>query len=426
MRRNWQHLLLAFVLAVIAWFFVSGRERVDTWLALPIQLTGMPSDLVIMEGLPSEIDVLVRGPKGLIRSLDEKTLAFSLNLSNLKAGDNVLPVEASSVPLSSNFMVVEINPPRLQLAVERVEERVIAVSPEWTGDLDPDYELVANATEPEFITIRGPKSEIQKIAFARTQAIALDDAQPDLVEQEVGLVLPNQVQAMPGSVKVRLEFGVKTREISLAVPVAAENFSDYQVQSLKPSKVNLHVQMPLPMSRENNLADSVKVVLLIPGALEPGTHTLPVKAMLPEGCVPLKIEPKEVEVALAGVKTTEMVFDVPVAVENHSAHTVAELRPGVVRVKAVVPLPLSREENMASLVTAKVVLDEAVAIGVQRVPVKVVLPEGAELVKSEPVTVEVLVEKKAGVQELPQQMPFLGPNPVPMAETPDGPGVESM
>ena len=64
---NWQYRLLAVALALICWYLVTGREKVDVWVSLPVELVkGMPEDLTIRER-PAEpsIDVRVReAPRG--------------------------------------------------------------------------------------------------------------------------------------------------------------------------------------------------------------------------------------------------------------------------------------------------------------------------------------------------------------------------
>jgi hypothetical protein len=58
----------------------------------------------------STVEVRVRGPKGLVRSLDAKRLSYPLDVSSLKPGDNVIDIDSEKMPFSRAFEVVEIKP----------------------------------------------------------------------------------------------------------------------------------------------------------------------------------------------------------------------------------------------------------------------------------------------------------------------------
>ncbi|MGE4298640.1 MAG: YbbR-like domain-containing protein [Desulfovibrionaceae bacterium] len=297
---NWQYMLLSLLLAIVAWFMVSGREKVEVWREAPVQFTGMPSGIVIRSGLRNKIDIRIRGPKGLIHSLDQKVPAYSLDLSSLKAGPNVIALSPDEIPLAKTFEVVEISPPRLTLDVDRVVTRTLAVHPFWDGRLPDDFELAEASSDPPEVTLRGPESLVGSLDAVATRALVFNatgvtDGQ--VVEQIVDLNLPPEVEVDPGIVKARLTFALKTVQmwVTLKLGVSAPWHKSLR---FTPRRVRALVDVPLPLSRVKDIKNQFSADLVVRAGLAAGTHELPYRVVLPEGCALVRAEPDVAQVTV--------------------------------------------------------------------------------------------------------------------------------
>jgi hypothetical protein len=297
MKGNWQYALLALILAVSAWYFVSGRERVETWVEVPVQFTGMPEDLVVQQGMVNKIAARVRGPQGLLRNLETKSMAYSLDLSGLEVGTNVVTIHPEELPLTKPFEVVETRPTRLELLVDRMVVRNVPVEPVWEVSLDPDYELSDVRVQPEAVIIRGPEKLVSGIDEAATQTLTVNGTRPVLVEEVLPLDLPDELEARPPKVTVTLRFQVKTKEMSFTVPVQVVDQAPGEVQ-VRPETVRVVAEMPLPMSQEKDLKRRVTVRLTVSPNMEPGEYALPYRISLPEGSWLVRAEPEKLRVTL--------------------------------------------------------------------------------------------------------------------------------
>lgn len=304
MKTNWRHALLAFALAVVAWYFVSGREKVDVWMESSVHFTGMPENLIIRGGLVPKIEVLVRGPKGLIRALESKPLVYSLDLSELYTGVNVIPIEVAKLPLAKTFEVLEVKPSRLEITVDRIAQKQLPVKPLWEGTLDPDYELVDVKATPEFVMIRGPEKIVKDIIQIETQTITLNTTTPMLVEDNVALSLPSEIDADAEFVDVRLMFGLRTKRMSFQETVIALNPDDVKVLKLRPKRVKVEADIPLPLSREKDVAEKISAQIVIHDGLETGKHELSVDVHLPSGGKLVKVTPSKVFVSIRAPQPT--------------------------------------------------------------------------------------------------------------------------
>ncbi len=297
MRSNWHYALLAFLLALVTWYFVSGREKVDVWMQASVQFAGMPENLVIRNGLLRKINVRVRGPKGLIHTIEDKSLVYSLNLSNLKQGLNVFTLQPEMFPLSKTFEVMEINPPRVDINVDRIASRQVPVKPIWEGALDPDYQLMEVVTSPKEVIVRGPEKIVNDIQQLETQVITLPSATPGGIEEVVPLNLPNEIEADPGFVNVKLVFGVKTKPFSFTLPLTLDNRSAYEA-TLQPDQIVAEVEIPLPIVRAGDVEQAVSASVVAEEFLGPGPYPRSPRVVLPPGARLLSIKPAYVELTL--------------------------------------------------------------------------------------------------------------------------------
>ena len=61
--------LFALLLAFAAWMAVGSEERTETTLQMILELTNVPKHLMVINEIPSQIEVRVQGPRSVIREL---------------------------------------------------------------------------------------------------------------------------------------------------------------------------------------------------------------------------------------------------------------------------------------------------------------------------------------------------------------------
>ena len=83
MWNNWQYRVLAILLALACWYVVSGQEKVETWLEVPLEFVNLPPQMEITSGLVSKLQVRIRGTSNQVRSLNVGRLAYKLDLGKI-------------------------------------------------------------------------------------------------------------------------------------------------------------------------------------------------------------------------------------------------------------------------------------------------------------------------------------------------------
>lgn len=300
MLKNWKDIAIALALAILTWYFITGREKVEAWVDMNVEMTNAPKDLTIRKGLVSKIEVRVRGPKGLVRSLDRRKWTYSLDVSRLKVGENLVDIDRERIPLSMAYEVMEIKPSRLILSVDRLTKKTVPVVAEWRGALNPDYRLLEIKTQPELVEIHGAEKQVRQMAQARVVAQVDFDVPPSVWSDDVPIKLTDGVEANPGQVRVTMRFGPEVKSEWISVPVRIVGGEGLKIHN--PVKhLRLQVEGPVPTLREieegRDVPALAATVRLTP-PLKPGRHAVHYDLSLPDGFRVLSHAPETIQVTV--------------------------------------------------------------------------------------------------------------------------------
>lgn len=300
MLKNWKDIAIALALAILTWYLLTGREKVEAWVDMSVEMTNAPEGLTIRKGLVSKIEVRVRGPKGLVRSLDRRKWTYSLDVSRLKVGENLVDIDRERIPLSMAYEVVEVKPSRLLLTVDRIAKKDVPVIAEWRGALRSDYRLLEIKTQPEVVEVRGAERQVKQMTQARV-AVQLDfDDPPALWSEDVPIKLAEGVEANPGQVKVSLRFGPEVKTAWVRVPVKLETGPGLQAKSAQ-KFIRVQVEGPVPLLREAEAGRDIEglvAVVSLPGGLKPGRQPVRYELKIPDGFRVLSRQAETVDVTI--------------------------------------------------------------------------------------------------------------------------------
>jgi YbbR domain-containing protein len=291
---RWQFAALALVLAIFTWFLVTGREKVESWVPVPVEMIGAQEGLIIHEGLVNQLEVRVRGPKELVRSLKEQKLGYPLDVSSLKVGKNSIELDPAKLDISEAYEIMEIKPPRMLLTVDRMSTRNVPVHVTWTSEdkLNKDYVLKEIQVSPAFVTLTGPESLLKPIDEA---GLELDQTFADRVPERWGVDLPllfeEGVEAKPGLVHVQLSLEPRMEKASIRVENVVLDAPEKLNASLRTREVTLDIEGPAMLLRDEAFRKDIAVSATIDGSLEPGRHRVPFSVTLPDNCTLLGTDP---------------------------------------------------------------------------------------------------------------------------------------
>ncbi|MCL2123885.1 MAG: CdaR family protein [Desulfovibrionaceae bacterium] len=297
---NWQMLLLSFVLASGLWYAVTVRDRLGVQAEVNLTYRGMPENLMVREGMLKNFTVQLRGPRELIKNLDTKMLTYSVDLSRLRPGTNVIALSTPFTKAESRALdVVELVPNQLVLEAEDVVEYLVPLEVRFnTPALAQALKAENLHASPDSVSIRGPESVIRKI-----QSLKLDVPLEPAAMGEYQLLLPvstpAQVTATPGAVLVR--YSIAGARVSLALErtpfLDAKNPQQYRIT---PPKTALTVELPTGLKDNKSYLEKIRVVISAKDLPLSGSGEVRPFVELPEGARLMGISPAKLSVTKNG------------------------------------------------------------------------------------------------------------------------------
>jgi len=291
--KDWQYRLLALILAVFVWYLVSGREKVEYWVEVPLEVVSLPSDMVIIGGLPSKIQVRVRATRTVLERLQQEKYSYRLNLSDLSIGSQVVILESKYLKFPPPVEVVSILPPRLELDIDKIMKKNVSVEVVWKTNFKnfaEYFDLKEISYNPPKVLISGPSRIIKNIDKLKTKAIEIDPLKNKIYRQNVPLDLDEQIESEVGSVDVYLAVVPKRKELWLVRTIHFLNPAKKKFKLLSSTKkCKLKLGIPLYLWKKNKWKENFQVFVEIPK--EKGEYELPVQLKAAQDIVVLEKDP---------------------------------------------------------------------------------------------------------------------------------------
>lgn len=296
MKLRWKEFIVAFLMAFVLWYAVTGSEKLESQADVRVDYRGLPNGLVVTDGLVSKVTVRLRAPGGMLRSLTAREHAFFLDLSRLRKGENVIAVNADLLPFSSGVEVIDITPSRIFLTVDTLVNKRVPIHGIPVGKLPPDHTATLACNPPETL-ISGPSALVDPMENIELR-IALDEpVVPGITESRRVLTVPQGVDASPSEVKATLTIGIARKKVQAVRAVQVQNLPANRGKFVRPDKVTISFTAPASQAAKMAAGNGVRAFVELEKR-ELGSYTLPVKVILPEEAELVGIDPPQVTVTV--------------------------------------------------------------------------------------------------------------------------------
>jgi YbbR domain-containing protein len=293
--------VLALALAIGLWIFVNAGERGSVEaLNVPINYSGLPGGMVIVNRPPTQVKIEVTGPRTLLSLLDPERLTLKIDLHAVATGQSDFKIYPAMFNVGRNTTVTGISPDQLALDIDRLETRDVPVHLAVDGRVGPGYTISSVDITPSNVTVVGPSRYVAPLSFLRTEPFELHGITAD-TSRRVFIEPPDpSVGLSTGHVdaKVNVTEAITDREFrAVAVEVKGSDFK-YRVE---PKQATLTIRGP-----------AIKLANLAPKGLafvdatdlEPGSHDLPLQVTLPDGMQLMRQSPDRVRLRMYREKLT--------------------------------------------------------------------------------------------------------------------------
>lgn len=224
---DWLTKLIALGITLALWFGVTGLQKPITTRFNNLAFQPRLSNNFEITNLPvTEVALVITGDSRKIDLIRPENLIVSIDLTEAQAGNQIIQLtpETINVELPTGVKIVEIQPNKIAVKIEFVEERDISVRAETEGNLAEDFEIYGSAVLPQKVRVRAPSSFIRALEFVSTEKINIDGRQTDFTAKQVKLNIANPKATVSDAiVDVVFRIGEKRIERLFSVPVKIDD-----------------------------------------------------------------------------------------------------------------------------------------------------------------------------------------------------------
>jgi len=244
--------------------------------------------------------VRLRASPGIIHALTQADVSAQIDLSGAKEGERIIHLTADSIRVPFGVKVVRISPASLILRFEETLQKEVPVRPRVAGQPASGYEVGEVTSRPASVRVSGPRSRVEKVGSAFTEAVPLESARaPITLQRNIGL--EDSFLRILGNPSVRVTVQVREEERTRTfgvVAVAARGGA----ASLRPRAVRIVVAGPASLV-DPLVPSNIRPYVDVAGLAAPGL--VPVTVEILPGQAGLRIEsvePREIAVRPARKK----------------------------------------------------------------------------------------------------------------------------
>ncbi len=296
--------LLSLAFAVGLWYVVTGSAQVEADVAVRVEYRGLPPGLLVEEGMISSVNVRLRGPAELLRSLHDRDLTYTVDLSEVKRGANVILLEPGRLLDFKAYEVVNSRPNRLVHEVDAQAEKIVPLEALVTPPGEASELRLANVVlEPSFVTVQGPEHIIRTLDRLDVKYDANRDTENGARSVSLAIVAPELVEVTPPVTTLRYTLATRTELLDLERLVQLEGgtLSEYTVM---PPRVKLRVDVPEAKMQDLNYLASIRVFARVPELARGAGSRVSVLVMLPPGAHLVDVENLDVLLTRKGATDT--------------------------------------------------------------------------------------------------------------------------
>lgn len=220
---DWGLKLIALVITIAIWLGVTGLATPTTKrLTVPLNIN-IASSAQLISSSVEEVEVEISGDKRKIEQINRADLLASIDLTEVAPGDRVVPLTPDTVfvPLPQGVKLVEVQPSRIAVNLEAVDEKEVEVRAQTVGTLPAGLEIYSTTVAPTKIRVRGPASIVKILEYVQTERIDLANKREDFTAKQVAVTSPDPKAAVLNTfVDVTFHIGEKRIERAVTLPIA--------------------------------------------------------------------------------------------------------------------------------------------------------------------------------------------------------------
>ena len=287
MRTDVSYKVLAVVMAVFVWFLArKSGEPIQMSFYAPVVFKNVSTAFQVMSD-PPQVNIVAHTNSR--ESFNPQEIQAVLDLKNAKEGNLSYVLTENHILSPVKVQITRIYPSQITVSIEELIEKTYPIKPRYQGRPKTGYLLGAIKIVPGTLTMRGPRSVLEKLDHISAHEIELEGLK-ESVTMRVDLDLPG------GNVQViHQDVDYYTAEVKINSLPIRRRFDNIQVQLtnveyasvINPKTFNVFVEGPEGIIRELDKDDFIGEIDL--STFEPGEYPkVTPKVVTPEGITVLQ------------------------------------------------------------------------------------------------------------------------------------------
>jgi len=298
---DWPAKLICLAAAVLLFFFYRLYRLEQRYVSVPLTVSAN-EEFVPANQYPASVRLLLRGEPDSLAGISETDIHAYVDLSTLHREGVyrvAVQIEKKGSALGVDPLEIRAEPADISFSMEKKASRVVPVTPQFKGYLEPGYELVSFDFSPSEVEVSGPASAVARLSEVPTDYIDLGGRKTDFTVRtrllrKDPLVLVPTTESIEFRGTVQKSLAVKSFE---TVPISALNIAeDLELQSALPQGT-LRLQSSKADLRGFELPQGALSVDLSE-IRKAGTYTLSVTAQVPGDFALQSYSPNQVTLTL--------------------------------------------------------------------------------------------------------------------------------
>ena len=287
MRTDVSYKVLAVVLAVFVWFLArKSGEPIQMSFYAPVVFKNVSTAFQVTSD-PPQVNIVAHTNSR--ESFNPQEIQAVLDLENAKEGTLSYVLTENHILSPVKVQITRIHPSQITVSIEELIEKTYPIKPRYQGTPKTGYLLSAIKIVPDTLSMRGPRSVLEKLDHISAHEIELEGLK-ESATMRVDLDLPG------GNVQViHQDVDYYTAEVNINslpirrrfdnVPVQLSNVE--YVSVINPKTFNVFVEGPEGIIKELDKDDFIGEIDL--STFEPGEYPkVTPKVVTPEGITVLE------------------------------------------------------------------------------------------------------------------------------------------
>ncbi|TDT52087.1 CdaR family protein [Fonticella tunisiensis] len=396
-------IIVSMFLAFILWIYVMGEEnplQTKVIRDIPVKLVNQEAisqlNLALVPEQNITVDITVKGRALSVNNVTPNDFVVEADLAGypLRKGPNQVPFKIKSKP--STVDIVDNNEYNLiNVELDTYLEKTVPVIVNVLGDVKEGYGYLKPECRPTEVLVSGPEKYVNSVVSVVGQ-VNLDNA----TTKDLNAVIPVKPQGRDG--KTVPYVNVEPKNLNVNVPIKPSKTVPISVKTtgrLPEAKILKSIKPRIDsvtIIGDSNTLDKVKEITTVPFDLSKinSTSTRELFLNIPSGVwvVSDSQDIKSINVDFIVENRIQKNFTVPLNIMNRQDAYNYDVQ------STNVNITLSGAESLINSIESKNIsasIDLAVlAEGTHQVPVKVVNPDGTDVVDYSPQKIEVTITKK--------------------------------